>query len=309
MKKTLLFVWAALGVLASASAQDLIVRRDSARIEARVTEISPTEIRYKRASNPDGPTYVLPLGDVRSIRYANGEEEVFAPAAALHPAEAPAKTPAEAPESVPPIAPTAPAEPPAPTLPEPTASVPDGPLRVGDYYNRNGVQGIVCYVEANGRHGLVISLDEAMLPWSIFRKPDLRTVGTTSANDGLENMATLERYIEANNLSWDDFPAFKWCRSHGGGWYLPAIDELLAIGHGYHGGSRVRSSRQARNRFNDALRSHGGKRMDRMVYSFRPPKRTTERPSLRTSTSSLPTWSRFPSPASSSSGPCTGSNQ
>ena len=130
------------------------------------------------------------------------------------------------------------------------------------------MQGIVCYVEANGRHGLVISLDEAMLPWSIFRKPDLRTVGTTSANDGLENMATLERYIEANNLSWDDFPAFKWCRSHGGGWYLPAIDELLAIGHGYHGGSRVRSSRQARNRFNDALRSHGGKRMDRMVYYF-----------------------------------------
>ena len=204
MKKTLLFVWATLGVLASASAQDLIVRRDSARIEARVTEISPTEIRYKRASNPDGPTYVLPLGDVRSIRFANGEEEVFAPAAALHPAEAPAKTPAEAPESVPPTAPTAPAETPAPTLPEPTASIPDGPLRVGDYYNRNGVQGIVCYVEANGRHGLVISLDEAMLPWSIFRKPDLRTVGTASANDGLENMATLERYIEANNLSWDE---------------------------------------------------------------------------------------------------------
>ena len=225
MKKTLLFVWAALGVLASASAQDLIVRRDSARIEARVTEISPTEIRYKRASNPDGPTYVLPLGDVRSIRFANGEEEVFAPAAALHPAEAPAKTPAEAPESVPPTAPTAPAE----------TSIPDGPLRVGDYYNRNGVQGIVCYVEANGRHGLVISLDEAMLPWSIFRKPDLRTVGTASANDGLENMATLERYIEANNLSWDDFPAFAWCRGRGEGWYLPAVNELNELFDAYNG--------------------------------------------------------------------------
>ena len=133
MKKTLLFVWAALGVLASASAQDLIVRRDSARIEARVTEISPTEIRYKRASNPDGPTYVLPLGDVRSIRYANGEEEVFAPVSAPRPEEAPAKTPAEAPENTPPTAPTAPAETSVPTLPEPTASVPDGPLRVGDY--------------------------------------------------------------------------------------------------------------------------------------------------------------------------------
>lgn len=281
MKKTFLLVWAAIGCILPSAAQDLIVRRDSSRIEARVTEISTTEIRYKRASNPDGPTYVLPLGDVRSIRYANGEEDIFAPAPASAeiPAAIPAKTPAEAPAGIPQSTPPAEALPTAPTasteasastppLPEPTAFVPDGPYHVGDYYSRNSVQGIVCYVEADGQHGLVISLDEAMLPWSIFRKPDLRAVGTDSANNGLENMAALERYIEANDLSWDDFPAFKWCRDHGDGWYLPSIDELLAIGHGYHGGSRVSSSRQARNKFNDALRSHGGKRMDRMLYYF-----------------------------------------
>lgn len=264
MKKTFFLVWAAIGCILPSAAQDLIVRRDSSRIEARVTEISTTEIRYKRASNPDGPTYVLPLGDVRSIRYANGEEDIFAPAPA--PAAIPAKTPVEALPTAPTVSSEIPAS--TPPLPEPTAFVPDGPYHVGDYYSRNGVQGIVCYVEADGQHGLVISLDEAMLPWSVFRKPDLRTVDTDSANDGLENMAALECYIEANNLSWDDFPAFKWCRDHGDGWYLPSIDELLAIGHGYHGGSRVNSSRQARNKFNDALRSHGGKRMDRMLYYF-----------------------------------------
>ena len=52
------------------------------------------------------------------------------------------------------------------------------------------------------------------------------------------------------------------------GWYLPSIDELLNIGHNYSGGTRVQSSRQARNRFNNALKNNGGKRMDRLVYYF-----------------------------------------
>ena len=54
----------------------------------------------------------------------------------------------------------------------------------------------------------------------------------------------------------------------GRGWYLPAIDELLTIGHNYNGGTRVQNNRQARNKFNDALKDAGGKRMDRLVYYF-----------------------------------------
>lgn len=279
MKKTILLAWAAAGCIAPALAQDLIVRRDSARIEARVTEISATEIRYKRTSNPDGPTYILPLEAVRSIRYANGEEETFdlapaVPAAPIAPAAAPAgpdSAPAPTPGPAPQVAENQPTAAPI-SAPQPTdapaSDIPDGPRRVGDYYDRDGARGIVCYVDASGMHGLIISLDETMLPWSLFHKPDLRTIGTDHPSDGRENMAAAERFIAANGLSWDDFPAFKWCRDHGEGWYLPSIDEMLAIGHSYHGGSRTRNDRQARNRFNEALRVHGGKRMDRMLYYF-----------------------------------------
>ena len=245
MKKRLLFVWIVLGCALPAAAQDLILKRDSSRIEARVTEISTSEVRYKRPSNPEGPTYVLPLADIRAIRYANGDEELF---------EAPAPAPAPAP---------------AATETQPARSAKrHGPYAVGDYYEEGDARGIVCYVDASGEHGLILSLDEASLAWSLFRKPDLHSTGAVHPSDGQQNMETVARCIKEQGLSWADFPAFEWCRNRGEGWYLPAIDEVLAIGHGYHGGSRARSDRKARNRFNEVLRAHGGKRMHRMLYYF-----------------------------------------
>ena len=106
------------------------------------------------------------------------------------------------------------------------------------------------------------------------RDASLLTIKVAGEKDGkrcrldAETEAQLAAYIAENNLSWDDFPAFKWCREKGEGWYLPSIDELLNIGHNYSGGTRVQSSRQARNRFNNALKNNGGKRMDRLVYYF-----------------------------------------
>lgn len=256
-KSTLLLFWALCCGISAAVAQDLIVRTDSTRIEARVTEVSPETVRYKRFSNPDGPTYVLPVAGIDYIRYANGETDRFRqPAAPAPDAPVAAPTPASA-----------------------TASDPAAPAAlpvqyelkryaVGDYYDFNGVKGVVCKVTEDGLHGMVVSLDEVMIPWSVFRKPDLRTVGAVDRTDGRVNMQTVARYIAENGLSWDDFPAFKWCREQGEGWYLPAIDEVLAIGNNFNGGTRMHYDRQARNRFNDALKEHGGKRMDRLVYYF-----------------------------------------
>lgn len=258
-KSTLLLFWALCCGISAAVAQDLIVRTDSTRIEARVTEVSPETVRYKRFSNPDGPTYVLPVAGIDYIRYANGETDRFRQPAA----------PAPAPDA--PVA--------VPTPASATASDPAAPAAlpvqyelkryaVGDYYDFNGVKGVVCKVTEDGLHGMVVSLDEVMIPWSVFRKPDLRTVGAVDRTDGRVNMQTVARYIAENGLSWDDFPAFKWCREQGEGWYLPAIDEVLAIGNNFNGGTRMHYDRQARNRFNDALKEHGGKRMDRLVYYF-----------------------------------------
>lgn len=58
-------------------AQDIIVRRDGTIIQSKVMEISDTEIKYKKISNPDGPLYTLKLSEILSINYQNGEIERF----------------------------------------------------------------------------------------------------------------------------------------------------------------------------------------------------------------------------------------
>lgn len=253
MKRSLLLLLAAICGVFTAAAQDLIVKTDSTKVEAKVIEITPENVRYKRFSNPEGPTYVLPVVEILYIRYANGETEYYT-------------------RSVPAM-PLTPATPATPEASETMSQTPGGQYvlkeyEIGELYDRDGVKGVVCQLSEDKRHGLVISLDEIYLHWSEFRKPDLRVVGADNRTDGRDNMEKVARYIEANGLSWDDFPAFKWCRDKGEGWYLPAIDELLTIGHNYNGGTRMRNDRQARNRFNGALKDAGGERMDRMVYYF-----------------------------------------
>jgi len=72
-----------IGGVLSVHAQDMVILRDGSVIEARVTEISPTEIRYRRFNHLDGPVIVIPRSNVLSIRYQNGTVEIIgAPAAA-----------------------------------------------------------------------------------------------------------------------------------------------------------------------------------------------------------------------------------
>ena len=59
------------------NAQDMIVLKDGNMIEAKVVEISSTEIRYKRFDHLEGPTIVIPATNVLSIRYENGNYEII----------------------------------------------------------------------------------------------------------------------------------------------------------------------------------------------------------------------------------------
>ncbi len=266
MNRKFLLLAVALGLTVSLSAQDLIVKTDATQVEARVLEISPEQIRYKRFSNPDGPTYVLPVSAVDYIRYANGEMETFRTAQPSQPASSqpvPAQPATQADRPAETVAAPAPVYSSAPSTPNALQR-----YDIGDFYDVDGVQGVVCLLNEDRTHGLILSLDEIYLHWSEFAKTDLRTVGADDVADGQSNMEKVAAYIAANNGSWDDFPAFKWCRDKGEGWYLPAINELLTIGHNYNGGSRAKFDRQARNRFNGALKEHGGDRMDRLVYYF-----------------------------------------
>lgn len=56
---------------------DIIIKTNSEKIEALIQEVSDTEIRYKKANNPNGPMFVIKLSEISSILYANGDVQAI----------------------------------------------------------------------------------------------------------------------------------------------------------------------------------------------------------------------------------------
>jgi len=63
-------------------------------------------------------------------------------------------------------------------------------MRIGDIYNRDGLKGIVVYVDNSGIHGLIMSLDEASLNW---------------------------------------YESDKWCKNLGDGWFMPTVKDFESM--------------------------------------------------------------------------------
>ena len=57
--------------------QDTIIKYSGEIIQAKITEVSPTQIKYKKFNFQDGPMYVENKSDVKMIRYSNGLKEEF----------------------------------------------------------------------------------------------------------------------------------------------------------------------------------------------------------------------------------------
>lgn len=60
-------------------AQDTIVTHSGDKIPAIVKSISSKEVEYKKAGNPDGPSYITAKNDVKAIHYSNGTKDEFGP--------------------------------------------------------------------------------------------------------------------------------------------------------------------------------------------------------------------------------------
>ncbi|MBO5805307.1 MAG: TIR domain-containing protein [Tidjanibacter sp.] len=100
----------------------------------------------------------------------------------------------------------------------------NGVYEVGYYYDRDGKQGVVFEVSADGRHGKIVSLTQSgsQMNWCAYKGDQKRSVGTESRTDGAANQAVVSAV-----RGWQEkFPAFAWCAEQGDGWYLPAIEEL-----------------------------------------------------------------------------------
>jgi len=100
----------------------------------------------------------------------------------------------------------------------------DGVYKVGDYYNVNGKEGVVFYVDDTGRHGKIVSMTQSSqgLQWSSNVSEQKRLIGASSEMNGATNMRAIQQ-----RPNWRaNYPAFAWCAKLGAGWYLPAIEEL-----------------------------------------------------------------------------------
>lgn len=67
-------LWA---MVSAAYAQDIIVTTDSKKIEAKIMEVSKSEIKYKEADNLEGPTFVLSTDEINTIIYSNGKVVLY----------------------------------------------------------------------------------------------------------------------------------------------------------------------------------------------------------------------------------------
>lgn len=102
---------------------------------------------------------------------------------------------------------------------------------VGDYYDVDGKKGMVFWVDETGKHGKIVSLDEAEVQWcttSLYHDHSVTNrlvrLGYDHA-DGYENSDVLKE-----NYNWySNFPALAWCAQHGTEWYMPSINELITL--------------------------------------------------------------------------------
>lgn len=85
LKLSLLFL-AFCFVFQNARSQDLIIRTKGDTIRAKVTEVGTNAVSYKKASMPDGPTFVEYKEDIALIKYGNGEIQKFPKTNATNPA-------------------------------------------------------------------------------------------------------------------------------------------------------------------------------------------------------------------------------
>jgi hypothetical protein len=223
-------------------AQDIIVKQDGVEIPATVTEINDTEIKYRQPGK--SVVYTVGKQDVFMIKYENGTKDIFGKqdtdeiavsksAAYVYP--------------YPPVSKT---------------------YALGDYFDEGGVKGMVFHVQDEGRHGLIVSLSELSSGlgnkafWLRYVGHDTEWNFLTHAqdmDDGWNNKLKIEDCMSQTGLTWDNFPAFRWCNELGDGWYMPSYNELLKLFLCFNAGQEYGSNFEAQKVFNALLRKAGGK--------------------------------------------------
>ncbi|MHA8096767.1 hypothetical protein U8591_06480 [Aquirufa antheringensis] len=79
MRKTFLSLFVFIFILiVKVNGQDIITKKNGDDIQAKVIEITLTELKYKNFNNLDGPLISILKSDVIFVKYENGTKDVFA---------------------------------------------------------------------------------------------------------------------------------------------------------------------------------------------------------------------------------------
>ena len=117
---------------------------------------------------------------------------------------------------------------------------------VGEYYEVDGVKGVVCWVSDDSQHGKIVSLDEKSYgAWSTRYD----TTGATSEDSGKENTLKIKDMFP----DFAGYASFKWCVDKGEGWYFPAVNEMYQL-------------LKSIDAVNAGLTAHGGKLLTKSDY-------------------------------------------
>ena len=77
MKRLIFIIAAVLFSAVSASAQDIITKKNGEDIRAKVLEVDNTNVRYILFDEQDGPVYTVRKSEILMISYPSGRREVF----------------------------------------------------------------------------------------------------------------------------------------------------------------------------------------------------------------------------------------
>lgn len=77
MKKIIFYTVISICTLNNSFSQDMITKKSSEDIKAKVIEVTTTEIKYKKFDDVSGPLFTILKSDVLMIRYENGTKDIF----------------------------------------------------------------------------------------------------------------------------------------------------------------------------------------------------------------------------------------
>lgn len=228
MKKTCLWImlWMMGLTLQAQNAEETIILKNGNKVQGTIVErvIGKTV----KVETTDGSVFIFEESEIAQIVHGNAPDAAAStPAAQPRPAD---QKPAGSSTSK-----NTPEEANLDGLPEGFVAHQNpvgGKYKLGDIYNRDGVKGIVVLVDADGEHGLLLSLKGTTKKYS--EEDGIFNAG--SQTDGMANTQAVYEYAKTHG-GLGEFPLFEWCAGLGEGWYIPSYYELANMWVVINGGT------------------------------------------------------------------------